>query len=112
MYKNVGEIKTTGMKIRDFEEAVSRLSKETGKKMEPFEVRIMKGQVRWFVCTMDNNLYVFDHNGKCYKSHCDVLPEEPCGDIFYKEKVEGVVAYHVFCRPESDFNLKFIESCT
>ena len=100
------------MKTKDFEAAVSRLAKRLEKYIEPVEVRIRKGQVRWFVCKVGMELFVFDRIGRCYRSYRDVEFVESDGDIHYDLDSFGVSAYGFICRPDTGLNLKFDEPCT
>ena len=100
------------MKTKDFEAAISRLAQRLKKNIEPVEVRIWKGQVRWFVCKVVEELYVFDHLGRCYRSYRDVDFFKSDDDIRYRLNDSGVMAYHTICRPDFDLNLKFEEPCT
>lgn len=98
------------MKTKDFEAAVSRLATRLEKYIEPVEVRIRKGQVRWFVCKLDGELLVFDYRGYCYRSYRKVEPIEPDGAIIYYN--EGVKAYGIYCRVSVASDLNFDEPCT
>ena len=100
------------MKTKDFEAAVSRLAQRLEKYIEPIEGRIRKGQVRWFVCKVGEELYVFDHIGRCFRSYRDVNFVESDGDIHCDLDNFCVMAYHIICRPDTGLNLKFEEPCT
>lgn len=100
------------MKTKDFEAAVSRLAKETEMSIEPIEVRIRMGQVRWFVCMLDKELLVFDKRGHCYRSCCYIDHIEQDGDIYYDKENFGVKAYGILCHKVITLSLNFDEPCT
>lgn len=100
------------MKVKDFEEAVSRLAKMTEMQIEPNEVRIRKGQVTWYVCKSEMELLVFDRTGRCYRSCRDIENIDRLGDIHYINDGSAVSAYGVLCSPDAGLNLKFEEPCT
>lgn len=100
------------MKVKDFEAAVSRLGQRLGKPIEPVEVRIRKGQVRWFVCKVGEEMFVFDHAGRCYRSYRDVDFVESDNAIYYDLDNFGVETYDTLCHPDFGLNLDFDEPCT
>lgn len=60
------------MRVKDFEEAIS------AKGLTPREVRLREGQVRWFLCSREQNhdLIIYDEEGKAYVAEDFSWPED------------------------------------